>query len=70
MSGKGLCIEYIQDVLISIHENLHELRDRKSFADAAELDHIEGKIMAYEEMIAILRASAENAGLSLQEIGL
>ena len=63
-------IEFIQDVLISIHENLHELNDRKSFADPEELPHIEGKIMAYQEMLAILRTGvdtfnwSQNASLS------
>jgi hypothetical protein len=62
-------IEFIQDVLISIHENLHELNERKNFADPEELSHIEGKIMAYQEMLAILRASAEQFNLP-KEIGL
>jgi hypothetical protein len=33
-------IEFIQDVLITIHENIHELNERKSFADPSELTHI------------------------------
>lgn len=63
-------IEYIQDVLISVHENLRELNERKSFADPQELPHIEGKIQAYEEIISILRMSAESFGLPKHEIGL
>ena len=63
-------IEFIQDVLISIHENLHELNDRKSFADPEELPHIEGKIMAYQEMLAILRTGVDTFNLPKQEIGL
>jgi hypothetical protein len=63
-------IEFIQDVLISIHENLHELSERKNFADPEELPHIEGKIMAYQEMLAILRASCEQFDLPKKEIGL
>ena len=63
-------IEYIQDVLISIHENLRELNERRSFADAAELSHIEGKIQAYQEMLSILRMSAESFGLPKHELGL
>ena len=63
-------IEFIQDVLISIHENLHELNDRKGFAEPGELSHIEGKIMAYQEMLAILRTAVDTFNLPKQEIGL
>jgi hypothetical protein len=63
-------IEFIQDVLISIHENLHELTERKNFADPEELTHIEAKILAYQEMLAILKMSASEFGLPLKEIGL
>lgn len=63
-------IEFIQDVLITIHENLHELAERKNFADPEELSHIEAKLLAYREMLAIMRASAETFALPLSEIGL
>lgn len=58
-------IEFIQDVLISIHENLHELTERKNFADPEELTHIEAKIIAYQEMLAIIRTSADQFNLDL-----
>jgi hypothetical protein len=63
-------IEFIQDVLISIHENLHELQERKNFADPEELTYIEAKIMAYQEMLAILRTSADQVGIPKDQIGL
>lgn len=63
-------IEFIQDVLISIHENLHELEQRKNFADPNELAYIDAKIMAYREMIAIISMSAETFDLPKKEIGL
>lgn len=63
-------IEYIQDVLISIHENLRELNQRRGFADPQELPHIDGKIMAYQEMLSILRMSAETFGLPKRDLGL
>lgn len=63
-------IEFIQDVLISIHENLHELQERKNFAEPEELTYIEAKIIAYQEMIAILKASADQFGIAKEEIGL
>ena len=63
-------IEFIQDVLISIHENLHELAERKNFADPEELTHIEAKLLAYREMLAIIRTSAEAFKLPVAEIGI
>lgn len=62
--------EFVQDILISIHENLHELSERKNFAGADELPHIEGKIIAYQEMLAILRSSAAAFELPAPELGL
>jgi len=56
--------------LISIHENLHELQERKNFADPEDLTYIDAKIMAYNEMIAILKNSADEFGIPKQEIGL
>ena len=63
-------IEFIQDVLISIHENLHELTERKGFADAEEFTHIEAKILAYREILAIIRTSAAEFDLPQEEIGI
>lgn len=63
-------IEFIQDILISIHENLHELTERKSFAAPEELSHIEAKIITYREMLAIIGMSAQQFNLPLKEIGL
>jgi hypothetical protein len=63
-------IEFIQDVLISIHENLHELAERKNFADPEELPHIEAKILAYHEILAIMHMSATEFNLPKKEIGL
>jgi len=63
-------IEFIQDVLISIHENLHELSERKNFADPEELTHIEAKLLAYREVLAIIRTSADQFNLPKSEIGI
>jgi hypothetical protein len=63
-------IEYIQDVLITIHSNIRELRERKNFADPEELTHIEAKLLAYTEVLAILRFSADDVGIDPKEIGL
>ena len=61
---------FIQDVLITIHVNIRELKDRRSFADPEELTHIEAKILAYQEVLAVLRMSADEFGIDRQEIGL
>jgi hypothetical protein len=63
-------IEFIHDVLITIHQNIRELKERKNFADAGELDHIEGKLIAYNEMLSILRMSADEFKIPKNEIGL
>ena len=66
----GPYVEFIQDVLITIHQNIQELNERRGFADPEELTHIEAKLLAYTEMIAILRTSADQFGLDRTEIGL
>jgi hypothetical protein len=63
-------IEFIQDVLITVHANIHELQERKNFADDTELTYIEAKLMAYQEMLAIIRVSAEEFKLPKEEIGI
>lgn len=63
-------IAFIQDVLITIHENIRELRDRKSFAAPEELSHIEAKLLAYHEMLAILKVSAEEFSIPAGRIGI
>ena len=62
-------IEFIQDVLVSVHENLRELNGRRTFADPQELPHIEAKIIAYQEVLSILRMSADTFGIPRNEIG-
>jgi hypothetical protein len=63
-------VEYIQDVLITIHINIRELRERKNFADPQELTHIEAKLLAYHEVLSILRDSADEFGIPKDEVGL
>jgi hypothetical protein len=63
-------IEFIQDILITIHENIRELKERKNFAEPQELDHIEAKLLAYNEMLSILRMSAEEFDIPKKDIGL
>jgi len=63
-------IEFLQDVLISLHANIRELKERRSFADPEELAHIEGKLLAYQETLSILSSSADEFGINRKEIGL
>jgi len=63
-------VEFIQDVLISIHENIRDLKERKTFADPEELQHIEGKLIAYHEMLVILRVSADTFNIPKEQIGI
>ena len=63
-------IEFIHDVLITIHQNIRELKERRNFAESEELNHIEGKLMAYNEMLSILKMSADEFKIPKNEIGL
>ena len=63
-------VEFVQDVLISLHMNIRELQERKGFAEPAELAHIEGKMVAYAEVLSILRFSAKEFGIAPEEVGL
>lgn len=63
-------VEFVQDVLITLHANIRDLKERRNFADPEELTHIEAKLLAYNEMLSILRSSADDAGLDRKELGL
>jgi hypothetical protein len=62
--------EFIQDVLITIHENIRDLKERRSFADPEELTHIEAKLLAYYEILSALRSSATEFKIPHDQIGL
>lgn len=62
--------DFIQDVVISLHANLREIRDRRGFASPEELDYIEGKMLAYQEVLSLLQASAREFKLPAKELGL
>ena len=63
-------IEFIHDVLITLHQNIRELKERRGFADPEELTHIEAKLLAYQEVLAILQASADEFHIPREESGL
>jgi hypothetical protein len=51
--------EFIQDVLITIHANIRDLEEKKSFADPEEHDYIDGRLFSYIEMLAVRPAMPE-----------
>jgi hypothetical protein len=63
-------VEFIQDVLITIHANIRELKERRSFAEPEELTHIEAKLLAYHEVLSALRSSAREFNIPYDEVGL
>ena len=63
-------VEFIQDVLITIHENIRELKERRGFADPEELTHIEAKLLAYHEILSALRSSAIQFKIPHEQLGL
>jgi hypothetical protein len=63
-------IEFIQDILISIHENIRDLKERKTFADPDEVTYIDAKLMAYQEVLAIIQMSADEFNISKADIGI
>ena len=62
--------EFIQDVLITIHANIRDLEEKKTFAEPEEQDYIDGRLFSYIEMMAVLRASTIEAGIDPKTIGL
>ncbi|GAB4019051.1 hypothetical protein [Spirosoma koreense] len=62
--------EFIQDVLITVHANIRDLEEKRTFADPEEHNYIDGRLFSYVEMLAILRTSARDVGLSPTALGL
>jgi hypothetical protein len=62
--------DFIRDVVITLHLNIKETTDRKSFADPLELAHIESRLLAYHEVLGILRDSATQFNLPNDELGI
>ncbi|HEX6226584.1 MAG TPA: hypothetical protein VFZ52_19320 [Chryseolinea sp.] len=63
-------VEFLQDFLITIHENIRELKERRNFAEPHELDHIEAKLLAYNEILFALRSSASEFKIPQDQLGL
>ncbi|MFT4032767.1 MAG: hypothetical protein QM669_10135 [Siphonobacter sp.] len=62
-------LEFVHDVLITLHAGIHELRERLTFCDPDERDYIEGRLFSYNEFLQTLQTSARRFGLE-REIGL
>ncbi|MEJ1239946.1 hypothetical protein WBG78_17535 [Chryseolinea sp. T2] len=69
-NGEAAYVQFLQDVMITIHENIRELKERKGFAETDELTYIEAKLITYHEVLAMLRMSADEFGINRREIGL
>ena len=70
MSSDQRYVDFIRDVLITIHANIREIQQRRGFADPEELTHIEAKLMAYNEVLSILQSSADDFKIPRAELGL
>jgi hypothetical protein len=70
MSSHQQYVEFIQDVLITLHANIQETKERKNFAGPEELSYIEARLLAYNEFLSILRASADDVKIPRSELGL
>ena len=63
-------VEFMQDVLITIHENIRDLKERRAFADPDEHTYIEAKLLPYTEILSALRSSADEFKIPRDQIGL
>lgn len=62
--------DFVRDVVITLHMNIKETRERKNFADPEELTHVEARLQAYNEMLAILSDSADEFKIPKEELGI
>ncbi len=62
--------DYIHNVVICLHENIREIRERKGWADAKELNYIEAKLLTYNEVLQLLKMTAKDMQLEEEDLGL
>jgi len=62
--------DYIHNLLIGIHENIREIKNRKGWADSKELNHIETKLLTYNEVLQLFKFTANEMSLPEEELGL
>lgn len=61
---------FFEDVLITVYANIQDLREKQGFADPEEQDYLSGRLVSYEEILAIFRMSAKETGVNPRELGL
>jgi hypothetical protein len=62
--------DFLRDIVITVQMNIRELKERRNFADPEELNHIEAKLLTYNEVLSILRGSADEFKIPKEEFGL
>lgn len=62
--------DFIRDVVITLHMNLRETRERKNFAEPEELTHIDARLQVYNEVLSILSDSADQFRIPKGELGI
>jgi hypothetical protein len=62
--------EFFHDVLITVHANIRDLREKQAFAAPEEQDYIAGRLFSYQEMLEIFRMSAKEIGIEPKKLGL
>ncbi|GAB3174002.1 hypothetical protein [Telluribacter humicola] len=63
-------LEFFQDILITIHENIRDLQGKKVFADPEEQEYLSGRLFSYTEALEIMKDSARRFGYDPRELGL
>lgn len=61
--------DFIEDVLVSLHANIRDLEEKRTFADPEEHAYLDGRLFSYVEVLAILRVSAYDTGIDPKDIG-
>lgn len=62
--------EFFHDVMITVHANIRDLREKQAFADSEEQSYLEGRLFSYQEILEIFRMSAKETGIEPKKLGL
>lgn len=62
--------EFFHDIIITMHENIRDLEEKKAFADPEEKDYIAGRIFSYGEVLEIMKDSAKRFDFDKKDLGL
>ena len=62
--------EFFHDIIITMHENIRDLEEKRAFADPEERDYISGRMFSYGEVLEIMKDSARRFGFDKRELGL